>query len=349
MVPTGDVYQFNITSSTAGYAFVTSGSTSFYTRVNYISRAEASIATTNCGSDISATGKTVNGTFTAVGSTDRATVSLANSYIGLRLPGSTFQFNAVPTGLWDVIAYRHNDAAPASDRMLIRRDQDIPDGGSLALIDFNGSEAVAATSAQITLSGAAANELVTQSMYYATGTACSSFGFLYQTTSTGPNAVAYGWPSTAPQRATDLHLMQFTSFNGANGRGVTQATHSLTSRVLNMLPYPTATVTSSGTSYKRMQFVAPVAPDYDNGFVIYYDAAAAHNVVVALTSGYLAGAASGTFAMPDLTGTPGFLPSWEPAVGALTQWSVNLSTATWPRPACSDGAIARYVTVTGIN
>ena len=350
VTPSGDVYQFSITASTGGYTYVVAPGTSFITRVYYFAKSEAGTVTPACGGDLPGTGKTLHGTFTGLqSSTDRATFSLAGSWNGQNQSASTFQLNVIPTGAWDLLAYRRSGVSPASDRMLIRRDQDIPDGGSFAPIDFNSSEALPSASAQITLSGVAANESISQSMYYRTGAACSAMGFLYSGSSTGPAVTVNGWPSTAPQRATDLHLMELLSFNGANGRGIAYAAHTLVDRTLQMPTYPTPVVTSSATSYKRLQIVVPVAPDYDSGFIIYYDGTSTHSVVLTESPGYVAGATSGTFLMPDLSAASGFLPSWEPAASASTNWSVNLFTSSWPFQLCTDGAIARYVTVAGTN
>ena len=135
VVPTGQVYNFNISAGTGAYAAVfetTPGSHSV--QINYYTQTELTGFSTIpfCTDD---DGKIVNGTVNGLAVDEIALISLAGGSGSTTGALSTFQMTGVGNTVSDLVGYARNlTVVGASDRMLIYRDIDagaIANNGSL--------------------------------------------------------------------------------------------------------------------------------------------------------------------------------------------------------------------------
>ncbi|MGI8619580.1 MAG: hypothetical protein ACR2L6_10925, partial [Gemmatimonadaceae bacterium] len=141
-----DVYRFNVVSAKGGYAWVRASS--FGATVSLATQAELALATiVPCGAQSAL--KSVSGTLAGLGTGDVAYVGIggggnADDHHGGPVTTTSFTLTGIMDGIQDLIAYRSNPRAiGTNERVLIRRDQDIPNNGSLGTIDFAAAESFA--------------------------------------------------------------------------------------------------------------------------------------------------------------------------------------------------------------
>src|ERR1017187_4780604 len=139
----GSTADFNISSSKAAVAIVYPSGSAFSTVVTYLTQAELLTFNTNggfysgCGSP---KGKTI--TATVVGAND-VYVSMGGGRAGPMFPGFPLQSTNVASGSQDAFAMTLTGTYTqlGTPKAIIRRDQSIPNGGSLAPFDFTSAEA----------------------------------------------------------------------------------------------------------------------------------------------------------------------------------------------------------------
>jgi hypothetical protein len=341
---TGDVYTFNIASAKGAVAVVSPIDLEFSTVVTYGSQAELTSTTGGCGT--SATVKSVNGSVTGLGTGDIARISLGNSSASVTT-NTTFTLPAVLAGTFDLVGYRRNAITPGTgDRGLLRRDQNIAAGGTLAVADFGGAESFAAATANVTVTGAGAGDQIAQQLSYSTGSTCTG-SLLYSVAgSTATTFAIFGVPS-AQQRATDFHLLTLSDVSGSIGtRSVSVSFHTMADRTIAFGAQlaPAVTDVTGGLAYKRLQAVLTLPADY-NIATMDYSNASGNFISVTQTAGYLNGNTAVTISMPDLSAASGLETSWFPAAsGAATYDVAGLFAST---NSCVDGATSRFTSVTG--
>lgn len=345
-----DVYRFNVVSAEGGYAWVRASSP-FGATVSLATRAELALATIlPCGAQ--STLKSVSGTLAGLGTGDVAYVGIggggnADDHHGGPVTTTSFTLTGIMDGIQDLIAYRSNPRAiGTNERVLIRRDQNIPNNGSLGTIDFAAAESFAPSMATLTVTGAG-SESTSHGMAYHAGGGCSYYG-LYDDPSNGGNFMMRGIPA-AQQRATDFHRVSVGSASG--DRFVNESFHALASRVVALpaaLPAPTITAPPGG--HKRIQASLTLPSEYQSSLYLSYFEQGGRSASMSASFGWLGGT-SVTLALPDFSGVTGWRSAFLPASGASVRWYMAASGANSEAAGgpCAENArfVVAYVGGTG--
>ena len=338
---TGDVYNFTIGSSGGGVAYVVLGANGAATlSVQFLTQAEFTAGTfVSCLPP--ASGKTINGTVAGTTFNDLVSIGLGGQSATAGFGATTFKLTNVPDGNQDLVAYRHSLTGPP-DGAIIRRNQNIPDNGTITTLDFGGSEAFTPATATITLNGLLGGEEVTQGMSYQVNANCAA-AILY-TDAAAASFTAFGIPSVN-QDPTDFHGLQVFASTSTAFRSIAQYNHTLMARTLTLgalLPAPT--ISSLSAPYKRLQAMYTLPIDYEGSTSFAYNDAANKSVRITATFGFLGGT-SVTLALPDFTTVAAWDNSFAPATGGTANWSLS---ATSPfTSACTEGATFKNASETG--
>jgi hypothetical protein len=244
---------------------------------------------------------------------------------GSAAQNGAFQVANVRDGTHDLVAWRHNLLGTGNpDRGLVRRDQNIANGGSVGTLDFGGADAFTPATASITVTGSTAGEQLTHGMGYSTG-ACV-YANLYQgpVTTSGSTMTASGFPASH-QRATDLHQLSITAISGTFNRVVQEHFRALADRTVALPPPVGApTVTTLAAPYKRLQAAVAVPGEYNAAAILHYaDQTNQRTASITATFAWIGGAAA-TLAMPDLSAVTGWNNDWVPASASTGMWLVQL-------------------------
>jgi hypothetical protein len=338
-----DVYRFNVTQSKGGFAYAaqpSAGATAV--AVRYMTQTELTATPlVFCG----IARKTLTGTVAGSGSGDAAAISMGGAGATVTVNGP-FTLAGVGDGNQDLLAYRSNRTSPgASDKVIIRRDQNIAAGGSIPTLDFGAAEAFNPVTATATTTGAGSDQLITSMSYWVAG----CLGASLETNPFASASVTMRGIPAAQQRATDYHLFTVTASSGATGTRVYQESfHTLADKTFALpVPLPTPAVTTLPGAYKRLQAALTLPPDYQSSLNLFYSAGT-KTVFVVSTFGWLGGAAA-TVASPDFAGVSGWQDSWAPATGTTVNWTVNGvgTTITTAGSLCTEGARNRSTSVAG--
>jgi len=339
-----DVYSFNVASANGAIAVVTTGA-NYVTAINYMSQGELAAFTGGCAP----TGKTINGTVAGVTSGFLASISMGGGAATVAAPATTFQLVGLANGAQDLVAYNRNSLTPGAvnDGLILRRDLNVADGGSVPLIDFGSLEAVSPTTFTITLTGAPGGATITQVQSYLTGVTCSSH-LLYTKSGTSATVFAYGVP-TGLQRVTDYYNLSLTSLDAlASSRQVSRSFQTLANMTIALGASISATVTdvTGGATYRRVQSVLALPSDYQSASLI-YTGVVANSVTISQSTGYIGGAASVTLAMPDLTAA-GYLAAYGPGTANAVNYLTSARGTSGGGAGCNQGGTTKVATVTGI-
>ena len=342
----GDVYSFNIAGTRSGIVWVTQGpGSSTLVRGEFYSRAEMTSAPPARCAAIPT--KTLSGTVAGLSAGSIASVALGGASTTLITAAGGFTLSRVLDGTHDLVGYRENlPHTFVNDRLYIRRDVNVADGGSLGTVDFNGAGSFAPATATFTVSNAGSAQIV-RDMKYITGSACTTTPQLWVAApSTGPTFSMAGVPA-AQQRSTDFHRAFFKETGGSVSRTVVETFRALATRTITFAPVPSnVQVSSLGGPYKRLQTAFTLPSDYDSMGLDYFDAGGLHYVMLHATLGYL-GSTAAVVGMPDLSGVNGWSNAWMPASSLTVSTSSYAEGATQTTP-CGEGRTVA-VQVNGTN
>jgi hypothetical protein len=341
---TGDVYRFTINQSKGGIAYTTqtsTGATNVF--VQYFTQAEATAGTlifcTAGGT------KSLTGSVAGLGTGDLAVISMGGGTASAAANGA-YTLNGVANGNQDLVGYRSNFLSPGtSDKVIIRRDQNIAAGNAIPALDFGAAEAFNPGTATATVTGVGSDQVIAGMLYYVGGCVPAS---LATPGLAGASFTMRGIPA-AQQRATDYHQVFITAAAGTTAaRTLLESFRVLADKTFALgVALPTPTVTALTAGYKRLQATLTLPSDYQQSMTLSYVAATRSASVVA-TFGWLGGAAA-TLAFPDFAGVGGWVDSWVPANGTTTTWTVAATgtNVTSQAGICAEGARLRSAYVTG--
>jgi len=341
---TGNVYRFTVTAATAGFAYVLPGPTSNTSQVlvQYMSRAEMSAAPFVFCGGLTPALKVVNGSVSGVSGGDAVNISLGGGFAFANPSIPTFAIASVQNGAHDLIAWRHDLLADITgsgnpDRGFVRRDQDIASGGSVGVLNMNGSESFGPSSAVFTLSGLQAGDEMSHTMRYYTGSSCIG-SMLYSSIRMSANTfIGFGFPASL-QRPTDYHQVTFTSTTRQSGvlfpvaqRTLSEMFRTMGGRNLTLgAPIAAPTITTLAGNYKRLQAVFTLAPEYSSGATLSYTSQS-KSVTIIATPAWIGGS-NVTLAMPSFSGIAGWNDTWPPTPNATGQWTVAGAGTTLTGP-----------------
>lgn len=313
-------YVFDITQSTGAYAFVTgSGGTGYRTSVFYGTQGQLSGNGSACLAP-NAT-RTLNGSIAGINPTDQVLIQMGGGGASANAAQPNFQLTNVLNGPSDLWAVRSTFTIgpPISTTpigIILRRALNIPDLGTIPVLDFSTAEAFAPITAQFTLNNLGTDTPVL-SLAYQTPT---TTGSLYTALGSTATQTVYGIPG-AKQEANDLHMASAIA-GAANGdaRGHFEWFKTLADKTFNLGPALTMpTVTSLGTApYPRYQSTGPIQAEYDDGWSFIMTqtaggAAAYRSWIITVGKGFFGGATY-TMAMEDMSAA-GYLAAWGLQVG----------------------------------
>lgn len=279
-------------------------------------------------------GKTVNGSVAGVGAQQTGYVSLGPASTSVAGgTGTTFQLTDVPDGNLDLLASRvtttitGTDISFATDKIIIRRNQNPANNSTLPVLDFN-NEGFAPAQATITVGNLGADAaIVFTSFFTANGT---SDALLFSGFNQGTGPFPYYGVPTAQQQAGDLHLAMIIAAPPTDPITTTRLTATYfkdpTNRTINLGPNLTApTVSVAGTTpYVRLRAAGTLNTEYDEFVSISYDQSATdfRTVLIAASKAYLNGTAY-DLTIPDFSGVAGWDNNWGLKTGSPVEWTVS--------------------------
>lgn len=347
----GGLYRFSIASPLAAFAYVTrpSGSSVTTTVVHFMTRAEMSAGPIVFCPALPLNSKIINGSVTGLTGQQVVSLNLGGAFGGPSVLFPTYTVAGVPDGDRDLVAYRFAIVPAATDRIIVRRDLNIPNGGSIPPLDFGAAEAVAPAAANLTIVGTVAGEALGQEMYYLARPSCDR-GLLYPVTSSASLTPIFGIPASA-QRADDFHQLKVIAAAGPTSRTVTQSFHGLVDRTVTLGPALGApTVTSLGGGYKRLQASFGFPVDYTAPVLFRYlqTTGVPRFVELNATPAWF-GTTAAVLAMPDFSGVTGWLDTWAPGAALSARWTILATGGAVTGSACREGARLIEATATGTN
>lgn len=261
-------------------------------------------------------GKSIRGTVTGVTPGQYGVVSLGGvtEYFDGAASTNPVTFDGVQQGLADFIGARVVTPGTPPDRVLMFRNLNIPDGGSLpSPINFNSPDATVPATATATITGATGDRL---EVYVEVVTA-TTFQRLYS--DLAPSLVsARPWAglSGAAMLAGDFHnLLVFASTAGFPGdfRYSGKFVGPVSNQTIAFAPVvDPATVSSiAAGAYPRLRFTGTLPAEYNKtlGIDVRGTGDISNGFFALTTNAYLAAAGNAftyDIAMPDIAGLPGF-------------------------------------------
>jgi hypothetical protein len=343
-----NVYQFNVTQSKVGFAYVTLTSASLtQIIVNYYAQSEITSAPlVFCPAPGT---NTMTGTVAGLASGEAAHVGFDNQGAVTAYPSTSYSLSGLFTGSYDLVGWETGTlGASTTDKVIIRRGVSVDNTGTIPVLDFSTSEAQTPATGTITVANANGGSVTAEMTYYTSS--CTSNGLLYFLLNPTTPFTAYGVPSTL-QNAADFHDLIVGVTNGNNTLGVQDIFHTMGDR-METLPTPIATpaISVPSGSYKRLQAVYTLPTEYNGATTLtYYDSNNGHDVNITATAGYLGGSAV-TLAMPDFSSLAGFQTAWAAASGASVNWIVQASGNNFTGASyCQEGGRVVSDVVSGMN
>jgi hypothetical protein len=265
--------------------------------------------------------KTVTGTVLGVpaGAYGRVSLGGATRIFNGAASSNPITFTNVPAGQVDLLGSRTIPGA-APDKVIVLRNLDIPDGGSLpSVIDFDGTASFAPATATVTITGAAGHDMEVYTDVVKDDRARALWADL------SPNpATTRPWAGLGPAAllSGEFHeLVVFASDPTSDDFRVSlKDVGPVTDQTIAFGPAinaPTVSQVVAGT-YPRFRFQGALPAEYNKGATI--DVYGADNAFFILATGaYLTASGSALaydITMPDVTGLAGFPAAARPTAGS---------------------------------
>ena len=345
-------FRFTATNRTS-IAIVRETGASVRTEFIYATNEElASISHVGC---LEASGaKTVHGSLAGVGTGQAAVVSLGFSTAVRQAGSDSYTLASLPDRPLDLVASRQMLTASAStaDRIVIRRTQNVANGGTLSLIDFAGdNDVVPAATANASVTGILSGEgAVLQSNFFSQLETSHSLSFA---DGLGNGTLTFAAVPQGLLADGDYHDLLLLSINASTGsvRGAENFFRAASAQTLALGPVlnePIITDATTATAV-RLRMQLPAQLSYDDAISVEYRQQRSTSVVTVAqfaTAGYHGGTPSvWVLDTPDLTGAPGWQERWALTAGTGIDWTVTgfagRSTLLFgAKPA--DGEFVRY-------
>ncbi|MDX2059616.1 MAG: hypothetical protein SFV24_17530 [Gemmatimonadales bacterium] len=347
---TAGVFRFSVASPLAEFAYVIrqGGSSVTTTVVHFMTRAEMSAAPIVACPTLPINAKIINGSVTGLTGQQAVLLNLGGAIGNPSALFPTFTLAGVPNGDRDLVAYRFATIPAATDRIIVRRDLNIANGGTIPPLDFGAAEAVAPAAATMTIAGSVPGEAMLQEMYYLARSSCDR-GLMYLTAAL-PTSPIFGVPSGA-QRPDDYHQIRISAATGGSSRTVTQSFRALIDRTVTLGPsLGNPVVTLLGANYKRLQASFGFPIEYTAPVLFRYITTTGIPRVVELnaTPAWV-GSTAAVVTMPDFSAVAGWSDVWAPAIGAPTRWAIVATGGDVKVPSCGEGVRVIEATVTATN
>ena len=328
-IPVNGVVSFVVNAGRGGIAWVESGVNTF---VRYHVQDELTggpIAM--CPPGVSTGPKTITGQGVHIGVAEAVNYAFGGATASSSLASPNFTFTGVREGVHDLVGF---GTVSTGLKGFLRRDVDLPNGGSLGLVDLLGAGSFVPVRNALSILGGVTGETLTHSMNYLTTSACT-FNPMY-TGVIGSGNLMSGVPLVL-QRNDDFHHVTVTAIGSGRTRIVTQSFRVMGVRsvLLPGLP-PLATVTTLPGPYKMLRLQAGTVSTAYDGMISFRYAGGARSMGVAASTRY-----TGTFgialSMPDFSGIDGWPVNAPMGTGESGTWVMSLDGGARNASPCTDG------------
>lgn len=289
--------------------------------------------------------KVVHGSVTGVGEGEVAMLSMGGGTS--EVSEGLFTLEQVYGGPQYLVAVRAGVTATfdhTANSLVIRRGLDIPDGGSIApAIDFNGSEAIQAATARVTVTGldpGAGTELVYVGFASAV-TGWAELGHFWVGPTSGPTT--FGAVPAGELASDEYQSLTMSTSSATGSRLVHRYFRTVVDQELQFGPTLATPTVSSGASAPttRPRIQLPVQAEYDQALYAIYGAGQ-RSAYLEITSAYLGHPSTWDVTVPDLSEASGWNNDWGLPPGAPFTWQVIGLGGAWPfLTEVGDGATAR--------
>lgn len=347
----GDEYTFDASADGVGLAWVTRTSLSgglgdiVSVEIHLLGREEIPFFQTPC--ETVTGGKTVTGTVSGFGGADLATVQLGFVSASVTPGMPTFTLTDVPDGELDLVVTRVlQDAGTGdvqTDRMIFRRDQDLPDGTDLEL-DLDGSGAFAPVDVDVMLDGLSGGDHIFSASFPSFGVGFG--GTLTTRTNPGSPLTIPAVPATERQ-AGELHALLLAE----ERRGVYQFHEDPSGETVELgPPLDPVTVTSTTTATAALPS-ATFTPQaaYDDWWSATFSQLIGFSgidVDVFATAAYMNGGPP-VLDVPDFGAVDGWDDAWNLVPGTEITWEVSAANGLFEFASPTDGTILFFGSAEG--
>ena len=251
-------------------------------------------------------------------------VSTCGTTLLSALPSQTLR--SLDEGPLDLFGWRYRGSTGDNTiRGIIRRDQNINNNGSAAVLDFNSAEAFTAVSASASVSGG------TPSLTVRTGSGCGYGAFMGNALTF--NGTIYGVPASV-QRPTDRHVFGATLSTSNGFRAAAHFFRAMTNQSVTLpSALPTPAVTTLTGPYRRLQVSFALPTEYAVASYFYTDGR--NTVTLHGNAGYFGGN-NRTMSTPDLSGVAGYSANW--FTTTTGQVGTTFRADSSANNACEDGS-----------
>lgn len=235
-------------------------------------------------------------------------------------------------GVHDLLAYRGSLIEPGcADRILIRRDVEVEDGGHLGVVDFRDEAAFPPATARVTLTGAGPGQKAHLMGYY-TGEGCVGGEMALH-----PPRLVEGGAFTirgvpgAEQRPTDMHQLTVTEVDGTLSRLTAHFFREMADREVELWAPITPQLSDVDGAHRRLAMDMRIPSQYLTGETAAVSLTFGTGVLTFTTSATVAalgGQEDVALATTELSSVEGWDATWAPAPGATVQWTVQLTSAS---------------------
>ncbi len=357
----GPIYRVNISSSKGGVAWVLSNAGSFpidtVERVMLMTKAELTAGPIVACTSATPSGGSLTGSAGGIHAGQAASVTYggAGAFFDYHFPSdSTFLMQNVPSGPQLLVAFRADSVTPANDRGVIRRNQDIPNGGTLR-VNFDSTEGFPADTGSVAISGFVSGETFSFGVSYLSGPGCTPsplFGSGFDLSATSSPQPFPEIPDSE-QAAGEFNAVSVTTFKpGGQARTVQLSRHSLGSAAvaLGAIPVVTAVSIAEPDTFRLVQASFTLPSDYHTSAQLGYAGGAfgigeGIDMSVTASFGWL-GQSDVVLAPPDFSHVDGWSANFNMPTGALN-WGVTLTGTSGGPSLCSEGASIRTFGTSG--
>jgi len=347
---TAGVFRFTVNSPLAAFAHVArqSAGSSTTTNIQFMTRAEMTAAPIVACPPLPLNSKIINGSVTGLTGQQAVLLNLGGAFGAPSALFPTFTVAGVPSGDRDLVAYRFAGLPAATDRIIVRRDQNLANGATIPALDFGVAEAVAPATAPLTIVGATAGHGLLQEMYYLARSTCDR-GMINQAPAT-PATTMFG-VAAAQQRPNDYHQLRVVTAFGPMSRTVTESFHALAPRTITFgSELTTPTVASLGGNYKRLEVSFGMALEYTAPVLFRYrQTTGTPRFVELIATRAWIGNTAVVLAMPDFSALAGWSDTWAPGAALAAPWTIVATGGNVNTSACAEGARVIEATATGTN
>ena len=291
--------------------------------------------------------KQLSGTIAGVSAAEAVRIFMGPRLAVISGGKTTYTLTNTPDGVLDLVAVRGTSTGFldfSTNKVILRRGLNPPNGASIPLLDFDAAESVVPTTANLTINGVGTgNDLLSIVDYRTPGRVAIDL-----TSRLDATAHSYQGIPAAAQLPGDTHELLVVAApsnpNATEERWLLTAFHTATDRTVTLGPNlatPVVTAVSS-VPYARYRLQLPLQNEYAEVAEAFF-VQPTRLAAVLVTRAYLgASPAAWDLVVPDLSAAPGFSADWGLRAGVLTNWTAAAASGLGFYVDLVDGETTRY-------